>query len=182
MAQFEQLYVRPEHPTTAKAMTFRDEVLTRLPFCSDILHAWAMDLVTGNHTVLSRMDPLSSPDLLFPMPNRSSPLCYVTPSDENRGNAEALMAAWEALIALFFFAITQIIRLCTEHEQIDRSPFASYHQNALVSPDTLSLVLPDKFRNIIHQWLCMDCALIIRRHKPLLKNGEAKFMLAPLVR
>ena len=39
------------------------------------------------------------------------------------------------------------MRLCTEYEQINRSPFASYHQHALVSPDTLSLVLPDKLRN-----------------------------------
>ena len=39
------------------------------------------------------------------------------------------MAAWEALIALFF-AMAQIMRLCTEYEQINKSPFASYHQEA----------------------------------------------------
>ena len=113
-----------------------------------------MNLAMGKHTTLTRMDPLSSPDLLFPMPTRSLPLYYVTPSDvkllmrpnENREDADALMAAWEALIALFF-AIAQILRMCTEYEQINRSPFASYHQHALVSPDTLSLVLPDKLRN-----------------------------------
>ena len=43
--------------------------------------------------------------------------------------------------------MAQIMRLCTEHEQIHRSPFASYHQHALVSPDTLSLVLPDKLQD-----------------------------------
>ena len=31
VAQYEKLYVRPEHPTTAKAMTFREEVASRLP-------------------------------------------------------------------------------------------------------------------------------------------------------
>ena len=154
VAQYEQLHVRPEHPTTAKAMTFREEVANGLPFCSDVLHVWAVNLVMGNHTTLTRMDPLSSPDLLFPMPTRSLPLYYVTPSDvtllmrpnENGEDADALMAAWKALIALFF-AIAQIMRMCTEYEQINRSPFASYHQHALVSPDTLSLVLPDKLRN-----------------------------------
>ena len=154
VAQYEQLHVRPEHPTAAKAMTFREEVANRLPFCSDVLHVWAMDLVMGNPTTLTRMEPLSSPDLLFPMPTRSLPLYYVTPSDvkllmrpnENREDADALMAAWEALVALFF-AIAQITRLCTEHAQINGSPYASYHQHALVSPDTLSLILPDKLRN-----------------------------------
>ena len=42
--------------------------------------------------------------------------------------------------------MAQIMRLCTEYEQINKSPFASYHQHALVSPDTLSLILPDKLR------------------------------------
>ena len=100
------------------------------------------------------MDPLSSPDLLFPMPTRSSPLYHVTPSDvkllmrpnEKGPKADALMAAWEALIALFF-AMAQIMRLCTEYEQINKSPYASYHQHALVSPDTLSLVPPEKLQN-----------------------------------
>ena len=151
VAQYEKLYVRPEHPTTAKAMTFEDQVANSLPFCSDVLNIWAMDLATGTPTSLTRMDPRCSPDLLFPLPNRSLPLYYVTPNDvklllrpnENRENADALMAAWEALVALFF-AVAQIMRLCTEHEQITKSPFASYHQHALVSPDTLSLILPDK--------------------------------------
>ena len=40
----------------------------------------------------------------------------------------------------------QIMRLCTEYEQINQSPFASYHQHALVSPDTLTLILPEKLR------------------------------------
>ena len=56
--------------------------------------------------------------------------------NENRKDADALMAAWEALISLFF-AMAQIMRLCTEYEQINRSPFASHHQHALVSSDTL---------------------------------------------
>ena len=149
IAQYEQMYVRPQHATTSKAMTFRDEATNRLPFCSDVLHKWAMDLVMGNHTTLVRMDPLSSPDLLFPMPTRSLPLCYVTPNDvkllmrpnENQEKAEAFMAAWEALIALFF-----AMRLSTEHEPINRSPFASYHQHALVSPDALSLIPPENLR------------------------------------
>ena len=100
------------------------------------------------------MDPLSSPDLLFPMSTRSSPMFYVTPSDvkllmrpnEKSPNADALMAAWEALIALFF-AMAQIMRLCTDYEQINKSPFASYHQHALVSPDTLSLIPPDRLQD-----------------------------------
>ena len=153
MAQYTPLFVRPEHPTTARAMTFKAEETNRLPLCSDLLHQWAMKLVTGNPTALAKMDPLSSPDLLFPMPTRSSPLYYVTPNDvkllmrlnEKGPRADALMAAWEALIALFF-AMAQIMRLCTEYEQISKSPYASYHQHALVSPDTLSLVLPDKLR------------------------------------
>ena len=78
VAQYTPLFVRPEHPTTAKAMTFKGEAANRLPLCSDTLHHWAMGLVTGNPTALTRMDPLSSPDLLFPMPIRSSPLYYVT--------------------------------------------------------------------------------------------------------
>ena len=81
VAQFTPLFVRPEHPTTAKAMTFKGEETNRLPLCSDLLHQWAMRLVTGNPTALTKMDPLSSPDLLFPMPTRSSPLYYVTPND-----------------------------------------------------------------------------------------------------
>ena len=154
MAQYTQLFVRPEHPTTAKAMTLKGKETNRLPLCSDLMHQWAMGLVTGNPFGLTRMDPLSSPDLLFPMPTRSSPLYYVTPNDvkllmrpnERGPKADALMAAWEALIALFF-AMAQIMRLCTEYEQINKSPYASYHQHALVSPDTLSLVLPDKLHD-----------------------------------
>ena len=65
--------------------------------------------------------------------------------NEKGPQADAHMAAWEALIALFF-AMAQIMRLCTEYEQINKSPLASYHQHALVSPDTLSLILPDKLR------------------------------------
>ena len=65
--------------------------------------------------------------------------------NETRNDSEALTAAWEALIALFS-AIAQIMRLCTEYEQINKSPFASYHQHALVSPDTLTLILPDNLR------------------------------------
>ena len=57
---------------------------------------------------LTKMDPLSSPDLLFPMPDRSSPLCHITPSDvklllrpsEKSENADKLISAWEALINL----------------------------------------------------------------------------------
>ena len=47
VAQYTQLFVRPEHPTTAKAMTFKGEETNRLPLCSDLLHNWAMGLVTG---------------------------------------------------------------------------------------------------------------------------------------
>ena len=108
VAQYTQLFVRPEHPTTAKALTFKGEEAKRLPLCSDLLHQWAMGLVTGIPSALTRMDPLSSPDLLFPMPTRSSPLYHVTPNDvkllmrpnEKGPKADALMAAWEALIAL----------------------------------------------------------------------------------
>ena len=74
VAQYTPLYVRPEHPTTANAMTFKGEEADRLPLCSDLLHQWAMGLAKGNPTALTRIDPLSSPDLLFPMPKRSSPL------------------------------------------------------------------------------------------------------------
>ena len=46
-----------------------------------------------------------------------------------------------------FFAMAQIMRLCADHEQINKSPFASYHQHAPVSPDTLSLSIPDKLQD-----------------------------------
>ena len=36
------------------------------------------------------------------------------------------------------------MRMCTEYERINKSPFASYHQHALVSPDTLMLTLPER--------------------------------------
>ena len=39
------------------------------------------------------------------------------------------------------------MRLCADYEQINRSPFASYHQHALVSPDTLSLSIPNKLQD-----------------------------------
>ena len=39
------------------------------------------------------------------------------------------------------------MRLCADYEQIIESPFASYHQHALVSPDTLSLSIPDKLQD-----------------------------------
>ena len=60
-----------------------------------------MDLVNGRPASLTRMDPLGSPDLLFPMPTRSTPLYHITPNDvkllmrpnENREDAEALTAA-----------------------------------------------------------------------------------------
>ena len=35
----------------------------------------------GNPMELTKMDPLSSPDLLFPMPDRAAPLCHITPND-----------------------------------------------------------------------------------------------------
>ena len=38
------------------------------------------------------------------------------------------------------------MRLCTDYEQINKSPFASYHQHALVSPDTLALSIPDQLQ------------------------------------
>ena len=105
------------------------------------MHNWAMGLVTGSPTALTKMDPLSSPDLLFPMPDRSSPLLHITPNDvkllvrpnEKGDDADPLIAVWEALINLFF-AMAQIMRLCTEYEQINKSPFASYHQHAIGVP------------------------------------------------
>ena len=147
------IMVRPEHPITRHAMTSRGEEAKRLPLCSDLLHAWAMHLVSGNPVGLTKMDPLSSPDLLFAMPDRAKPLCYITPNDvkllrrpnEKGEHADKLISAWEALINLFF-SMTQIMRLCTDYEQINKSPFASYHQHALVSPDTLALSLPDQFQ------------------------------------
>ena len=57
-----------------------------------------------------------------------------------------LISAWEALINLFF-AIAQIMTLCADYEQKNKSPFASYHQHALVSPDTLALSIPDKLQD-----------------------------------
>ena len=48
--------------------------------------------------------------------------------------------------------MAQIMRLCTEYEQINKSPFASYHQHALVSPDTLSLSLPDKIQDKVDNY------------------------------
>ena len=75
------LLVRPEHPITARAMTYKGEAANRLPLCSDLLHNWAVRLVTGTPMALTKMDPLSSPDLLFPMPDRSPPLCHITPND-----------------------------------------------------------------------------------------------------
>ena len=148
------LLVRPEHPTTAHAMTYTGEVANRLPLCSDLLHNWALGLVTGAPMALTKMDPLSSPDLLFPMPDRSPPLCHITPNDvklltrpnEKGEQADKLISAWETLINLFF-AMAQIMRLCADYEQINKSPFASYHQHALVSPDTLSLSIPDKVQD-----------------------------------
>ena len=147
------IMVRPEHPITKHAMTSRGEEAKRLPLCSDLLHAWAMHLVSGTPVGLTKMDPLSSPDLLFAMPDRANPLCYITPNDvkllrrpnEKGEHADKFISAWEALINLFF-AMTQIMRLCTDYEQINKSPFASYHQHALVSPDTLALSLPDQFQ------------------------------------
>ena len=38
------------------------------------------------------------------------------------------------------------MRLCTDYEQINKSPYASYHQHALVSPDTLALSIPDQLQ------------------------------------
>ena len=71
MAHEATVLVRPTHPTTAKAMTYKDEAANRLPLCSDLMHDWAIGLVTGSHTALTKMDPLNSPDLVFPMPDRS---------------------------------------------------------------------------------------------------------------
>ena len=146
-----KIMVRPQHPVTKHAMTSRGEVAKRLPLCSDLLHKWALGLVMGTPMALTKMDPLSSPDLLFPMPDRAAPLCHITPNDvkllvrpnEKGENADKFVSAWEALINLFF-AMTQIMRLCTEYEQINKSAYASYHQRALVSPDTLALSIPDQ--------------------------------------
>ena len=44
MAHRVTLLVRPEHPTTAKAMTYKEETANRLPLCSDLMHNWAMGL------------------------------------------------------------------------------------------------------------------------------------------
>ena len=148
-----RIMVRPEHPITKHAMTSRGEEAKRLPLCSDLLHTWAMRLVSGNPMGLTKMDPLSSPDLLFPMPDRTPPLCHITPNDvkllmrpnEKGENADKFISAWEALINLFF-AMTQIMRLCTDYEQINKSPYASYHQHALASPDTLALSIPDQLQ------------------------------------
>ena len=38
------------------------------------------------------------------------------------------------------------MRLCTDYEQINKSPYASDHQHALVSPDTLALSIPDQIQ------------------------------------
>ena len=148
-----KIMVRPEHPITKYAMTSKGLEAKRLPLCSDSLHAWAMQLVSGNLVGFTKMDPLSSPDLLFPMPDRGSPLCHITPNDvkllrrpnEKGENADKFISAWEALINLFF-AMTQIMRLCTDYERINVSPYASYHQHALVSPDTLALSIPDQLQ------------------------------------
>ena len=80
------------------------------------------------------------------MPTRASPLFQVTPSDVKLirpEKEEDQIEAWEALIALFF-AASQIMRTCQQHEQINRSPYASYHQHALVTPDTLVLNPPER--------------------------------------
>ena len=132
MAHQVTLMVRPQHPTTAKAMTYKEEAANRLPLCSDLVHDWAMGLVTGSPTALTKMDPLNSRNLLFPMPDRSPPLFHITSNDvkllvrpnEKGDDADQLIVAWEALINLFF-AMAQIMRLCTEYEQINKSPFAS---------------------------------------------------------
>ena len=59
-------------------MTYKEETANRLPLCSDLMHDWAMGLVMGYPTALTKMDPLNSPDLLFPMPDRSPPLFHIT--------------------------------------------------------------------------------------------------------
>ena len=46
MAHQATLLVRPEHPTTARAMTYKGETANRLPLCSDLMHNWAF--FTGN--------------------------------------------------------------------------------------------------------------------------------------
>ena len=43
-----KIMVRPQHPVTKYAMTSKGEVAKRLPLCSDLLHTWAIGLVTGN--------------------------------------------------------------------------------------------------------------------------------------
>ena len=43
-----KIMVRPEHPITKHAMTSKGQEAKRLPLCSDLLHAWAMELVSGN--------------------------------------------------------------------------------------------------------------------------------------
>ena len=65
--------------------------------------------------------------------------------NEKGENADKFISAWEALINLFF-AMAQSMRLCTDYEQINKSPYASYHQHALVSPDTLALSIPDQLQ------------------------------------
>ena len=145
-------------------------------------------LVNSRPTSLTRMDPLSSPDLLFAMPTRSTPLFHVTPNDvkllmrpnETGENAEHLTAAWEALIALFF-AMAQIMRLCTVYERINKSPFASYHQHALVSSDTLTLVLPEQLlvrEDERNPPLTVHGLGTINRHKQSCQNGVNHFMPA----
>ena len=120
------------------------------------------------------------------MPDRSSPLFHITPNDvkllvrpnEKGDDADPLIAAWEALIN-HFFAMAQIMRLCTEYEQINKSPFASYHQHALVSPDTLSLIPPDKRKiSTILQSPYTVFSLLIKRHKQRQRNGATRFMHA----
>ena len=70
--QYREMYVRPEHPITAKVMTYEGKSKNRLSICSDVLQNWAMGLVHGEEFPLT-MDPLHSPDLLFVMPTRNSP-------------------------------------------------------------------------------------------------------------
>ena len=76
-----KIMVRPDHPVTRHAMTSKGEVAQRLPLCSELLQEWAMGLITSNPIALTKTDPLSSPDLLFPMPDRGAPLCHITPND-----------------------------------------------------------------------------------------------------
>ena len=42
VAQYEEIYVRPDHPTTSKSMTYNGKTEDRAPFCSEVLHQWAM--------------------------------------------------------------------------------------------------------------------------------------------